>query len=96
MGTGVVRLNALYSDNVPLAVVRERCGATGGGDEQPRESAALLHENTPIVTNGLLRCAMWRKEPILCHCTYIDAITINLETFLSQQNGKKTGMKNAS
>jgi len=23
---------------------------------------------------------MWPNEPILCHCTYIDAITINLET----------------
>jgi len=32
MGTGVARLNALYSDNVPLAVARERCGATDGGD----------------------------------------------------------------
>jgi len=23
---------------------------------------------------------MWRNEPILCHCTYTDAITISLET----------------
>lgn len=58
----------------------ETCGAAGGGDERPRESAALLRDYTPIVTNGLLSCAMWRNEPILCHCTYIDVITISLET----------------
>jgi hypothetical protein len=45
-----------------------------------RESAALLLENTPIVTNGSQSCAIWRSEPILCHCTYIDAITNTLET----------------
>jgi len=46
-----------------------------------RRGWALLRGNTPIVTNGLLSCAVWCNEPILCHCTYTDAITISLETF---------------
>jgi hypothetical protein len=51
------RGDSIISDNVPQTVARQCRGAAGSGDKQPTafvETEALLHGNTPIVTNSSL------------------------------------------